>query len=148
MEFVEQKITEPTDEQRRHGIELVLEELARNGVTSAQDNSAWEDFLVYHQLKEEKKLTVRITEWLPFMAPVTELHLAGGVHYQGYRVDVHTQRSRESTIALAASVLERAPLVRAVTFEFLKEAIPRLGHDAICGELHHLREVLLYDRAG
>ena len=73
MEFVEQKIPEPTDEQRRRGIELVLEELARSGVTSAQDNSAWEDFLVYHQLKEEKKLTVRITEWLPFMAPVTEL---------------------------------------------------------------------------
>jgi len=73
MEFVEQKIPEPTDEERRKGIELVLEELARNGVTSAQDNSAWEDFLVYHQLKEEKKLTVRITEWLPFMAPVNEL---------------------------------------------------------------------------
>ena len=73
MEFVEQKIPEPTGEQRRRGIELVLQELARNGVTSAQDNSAWEDFLVYHQLKEEKKLTVRITEWLPFMAPVNEL---------------------------------------------------------------------------
>jgi len=73
MEFVEQKIPEPTDEQRRRGIELVLQELALNGVTSAQDNSAWEDFLVYHQLKEEKKLTVRITEWLPFMAPLNEL---------------------------------------------------------------------------
>ncbi len=73
MEFVEQKIPDPTEEERRHGIELVLQELARNGVTSAQDNSAWEDFLVYHQLKEEKKLTVRITEWLPFMAPLTEL---------------------------------------------------------------------------
>src|SRR5580693_3707752 len=73
MEFVIQKIPEPSDEERRHGIELVLEELARNGVTSAQDNSAWEDFLVYHQLKEEKKLTVRITEWLPFMAPLNEL---------------------------------------------------------------------------
>jgi hypothetical protein len=73
MEFVIQKIPEPSDEERRHGIELVLEELARNGVTSAQDNSAWEDFLVYHQLKEEKKLTVRVTEWLPFMAPLNEL---------------------------------------------------------------------------
>jgi len=73
MEFVEQKIPDPTNEERRRGIELVLEELARNGLTSAQDNSAWEDFLVYHQLKEEKKLTVRITEWLPFMAPLTEL---------------------------------------------------------------------------
>ncbi len=73
MEFVEQKIPEPTAEARRQGIELVLQELARNGVTSAQDNSAWEDFLVYHDLKEEKKLTLRITEWLPFMAPLTEL---------------------------------------------------------------------------
>ena len=73
MEFVEQKIPEPTAEQRRHGIELVLQELARSGVTSAQDNSAWEDFLVYHDLKEEKKLTARITEWLPFMAPLNEL---------------------------------------------------------------------------
>jgi len=73
MEFVVQKIPEPTEEARRHGIELVLQELARNGVTSAQDNSAWEDFLVYHQLKEEKKLTARITEWLPFMAPLNEL---------------------------------------------------------------------------
>jgi len=73
MEFVVQKIPEPTEEARRRGIELVLQELARNGVTSAQDNSAWEDFLVYHQLKEEKKLTARITEWLPFMAPLNEL---------------------------------------------------------------------------
>ncbi len=73
MEFVEQKIPDPTPEQRRRGIELVLQELASNGVTSAQDNSAWEDFLVYHDLKEEKKLTARITEWLPFMAPLTEL---------------------------------------------------------------------------
>jgi len=73
MEFLEQKIPDPTPEQRRRGIELVLQELASNGVTSAQDNSAWEDFLVYHDLKEEKKLTARITEWLPFMAPLTEL---------------------------------------------------------------------------
>ncbi len=73
MEFVAQRIPDPSDEQRRKGIELVLLELARNGVTSAQDNSDWEDFLVYKQLKEEKKLTVRITEWLPFTASTDEL---------------------------------------------------------------------------
>ena len=73
MEFVEQKIPDPTMEERRKGIELVLQELAQNGVTSAQDNSDWEDFLVYHDLREEKKLTVRITEWLPFTAPLREL---------------------------------------------------------------------------
>jgi len=73
MEYVEQKIPEPTPDQRRQGIELVLQELASNGVTSAQDNSSWDDYLVYRDLKVDKKLTVRITEWLPFMAPLDEL---------------------------------------------------------------------------
>jgi predicted amidohydrolase YtcJ len=73
IELVAQRIPDPTEEQRRKGIELVLLELASNGVTSAQDNSAWEDFEVYQELKEEKKLTVRITEWLPFAEPLDEL---------------------------------------------------------------------------
>ncbi|HEX8871655.1 MAG TPA: amidohydrolase, partial [Candidatus Acidoferrum sp.] len=73
MERVTQRIPDPTSEQRRHGIELVLEELARNGVTSAQDNSSWDDFLTYAQLKQEAKLPVRITEWLPFAASIGEL---------------------------------------------------------------------------
>jgi predicted amidohydrolase YtcJ len=80
MQFVEQRIPDLTEAERRHGIELVLEELARNGVTSAQDNSEWEDFEVYKQLKEEGKLTARITEWLHFMEPVNDLqdHRAQG----------------------------------------------------------------------
>jgi predicted amidohydrolase YtcJ len=80
MEMVAQRIPDPTEAQRRHGIELVLDELARNGVTSAQDNSDWEDFEVYKDLKQENKLTVRITEWLHFTDPVNELenHRAQG----------------------------------------------------------------------
>jgi len=73
MELVTQRIPDPTAEERRKGIEMVLEEFARNGVTSVQDNSEWDDFLVYGELKGEKKLTVRITEWLPFTAPLNEL---------------------------------------------------------------------------
>jgi hypothetical protein len=73
MQMVEQRIPDPSDEDRRKGIGLVLEELARNGVTSAQDNSEWDDFLAYKQLKEEKKLTARITEWLPFMLSTDDL---------------------------------------------------------------------------
>ena len=71
--LVKVRIPDPTAEQRRKGIELVLKNVARNGVTSVQDCSEWADFQVYQQLKEEGKLTVRITEWLPFMAPVNEL---------------------------------------------------------------------------
>jgi predicted amidohydrolase YtcJ len=72
-ELVTERIPDPSDAERRKGIELVLEELARNGVTSVQDFSEWEDFLVFTQLKQEKKLTVRITEWLPFNLSLDEL---------------------------------------------------------------------------
>jgi len=73
MHLVESKIPSPTPEQRRRGIELALADLAKNGVTSAQDNSAWEDFLTYRAIKNDGKLTVRITEWLPFAAPLEKL---------------------------------------------------------------------------
>jgi hypothetical protein len=59
--------------QRRKAIELVLAEAAQWGLTSAQDNSDWEDFLVYDELKREGKLTLRIAEWLRFNNPVTTL---------------------------------------------------------------------------
>jgi predicted amidohydrolase YtcJ len=73
MSLVKVRIPDPTTELRRKGIELVLENVARNGVTSVQDYSEWADFQVYQQLKEEGKLTVRITEWLPFNLPLDEL---------------------------------------------------------------------------
>jgi predicted amidohydrolase YtcJ len=73
MELVRVSIPDPTAEQRRRGIVLALADLAKNGVTSAQDNSDWEDFLAYKQLKDDGKLTVRITEWLPFAAPLKDL---------------------------------------------------------------------------
>lgn len=73
MSLVKVRIPDPSQEERRRGIEIVLANVARNGVTSVQDNSAWEDFQVYQQLKEAGKLTVRITEWLPFNAPLNDL---------------------------------------------------------------------------
>src|SRR5947209_7636499 len=73
MSLVTVRIPDPPVELRRKGIELVLENLAKNGVTSVQDFSDWEDFKVYKQLKEEGKLTVRITEWLPFNLPLNDL---------------------------------------------------------------------------
>lgn len=71
--LVSRQIPPRTEERRRRGIEMALAEAARYGVTSAQDNSGWEDFLVYEQLKKEGKLPIRITEWLPFRAPLAQL---------------------------------------------------------------------------
>src|SRR5712671_1277711 len=73
MEFVRSRIPDPSVEQRRRGIILVLADLAKNGVTSAQDNSDWEDFLAYKLLKDDGKLTVRITEWLHFTESLHDL---------------------------------------------------------------------------
>jgi predicted amidohydrolase YtcJ len=73
IKLVEEYVPDPSPEERRRGIELVLADVAKNGVTSVQDNSEWDDFLVYRDLKEEGKLTVRITEWLHFTTSLGEL---------------------------------------------------------------------------
>ncbi|HEY2169343.1 MAG TPA: amidohydrolase [Candidatus Angelobacter sp.] len=67
------KIPPPSPAQRRKAAELALQDAARSGITSAQDNSDWEDFLTYEQMEKEGKLTLRISEWLPFDAPVEQL---------------------------------------------------------------------------
>jgi len=73
MSLVTVRIPDPPIDRRRRGIEMVLENLAKNGVTSVQDFSNWEDFQVYKQLNDDGKLTVRITEWLPFNTPLNDL---------------------------------------------------------------------------
>jgi hypothetical protein len=70
---VQAKVPPPSPAQRRRGIELALAEAAQWGLTSLQDNSQWADFLVYEELAREGKLTARISEWLPFEAPLPTL---------------------------------------------------------------------------
>jgi predicted amidohydrolase YtcJ len=66
-------IPKATHEKRRQGIMQALADAARWGITSAQDNSSWEDFQVYEELEHEGQLTLRINEWLPFDASVDGL---------------------------------------------------------------------------
>lgn len=73
MGAVFEKIPSPTKAQRRRAAELALRDAAEHGITSAQDNSDWEDFLTYEQMEKEGKLTLRISEWLPFDAPAEQL---------------------------------------------------------------------------
>jgi predicted amidohydrolase YtcJ len=73
-EAVRAVIPKPTHEKRRQAIELALADLARHGITSAQDNSQWEDFQIYEELEREGKLTARISEWLPFDDSIEELN--------------------------------------------------------------------------
>ena len=83
MGAVFEKIPPPSAAQRRRAAELALEDAAHWGITSAQDNSDWEDFLAYEQMEKEGKLTLRISEWLPFDAPVDELKKRRAHHAAG-----------------------------------------------------------------
>jgi predicted amidohydrolase YtcJ len=82
-------IPPPTAAKRRQAIETALEDLAQAGITSIQDNSDaenddayWDDFQVFEQLEREGKLSVRISEWLPFSAPVETLKARRAAHSQ------------------------------------------------------------------
>ena len=73
-------IPKPTHEKRRQAIELALADLASHGITSAQDNSQWEDFEIYEELEAGGKLTARISEWLPFDDSIEDLNSKRNSH--------------------------------------------------------------------
>ena len=83
------KEPEPTPSLRRRAAELALADAARWGITSAQDNSDWKDFLVYEDLEREGKLSLRISEWLRFDDPV-ELLEKHRAHHPGDDPMLHT----------------------------------------------------------
>jgi predicted amidohydrolase YtcJ len=73
MEAVEKLIPPPSHDDRRHGLELAIEDARSHGLTSVQDLSEWQDFLVFEELEKEGKLNLRISEWLPFNDSLDEL---------------------------------------------------------------------------
>jgi predicted amidohydrolase YtcJ len=86
-ELVDSILPAPTPEKRRQAIESALEDIARSGVTSVQDNSDsengeayWEDFQIFEQLEKEGKMTARIFEWMPFTAPLEQLKQHRAAH--------------------------------------------------------------------
>jgi predicted amidohydrolase YtcJ len=76
-------IPAPSREMRKRGLVLAIQDASRLGITSVQDDSIrndaapegadWENFHAWRELKEEGKLTLRVTEWLPFDSPLESL---------------------------------------------------------------------------
>jgi predicted amidohydrolase YtcJ len=82
-------IPKPDHDRRRQAIEAGLQDLARSGITSVQDNSdyldsklAWDDFQILEEIEREGKLTARITEWLSFNDPLPLLQEHRAAHPQ------------------------------------------------------------------
>jgi predicted amidohydrolase YtcJ len=73
MEMVFKVIPPPTPAERMRALSLAMGDASIHGVTSVQDYSEWDDFLVMEQLEREDHLPVRISEWLTFADPVETL---------------------------------------------------------------------------
>jgi hypothetical protein len=88
-ELVLKVIPPPTAEERRRGAELAIGDALAHGITSVQDFSDWNDFLAFEQMEKEGKLNIRISEWLPFIAPLDELRKMR-VHHDANDPMLHT----------------------------------------------------------
>jgi predicted amidohydrolase YtcJ len=73
MDAVNAKIPSPTHQERRHALELATQDALAHGITSVQDYSTWDDFLVFEETEREHKLSIRISEWLTFLDPLPVL---------------------------------------------------------------------------
>jgi predicted amidohydrolase YtcJ len=73
-------IPPPTSEERRQALEIAIADANANGVTSVQDFSDWEDFLVLEDLERTGKLHLRVSEWLSFDLPVATLKKMQAAH--------------------------------------------------------------------
>jgi len=71
--LVERVIPGPSHNELRKGDELAINDALSHGVTSVQDFSTWEDFLVFEEMEKEGNLHLRISEWLPFKASLEDL---------------------------------------------------------------------------
>ena len=66
-------IPPPTPEERRQALEVAINDASAHGVTTVQDFSDWEDFLVLEDMERAGKLHIRVSEWLSFDLPVAIL---------------------------------------------------------------------------
>lgn len=97
---------------------------------------------VYNLECDEHNHGFNIREFLDELngSNVRELHVARGVEHNGFLLDVHSQLTRPSTIELAQfAISEMTENAEVVVYEFMPEAVPGLGHDAIAKELATLR---------
>lgn len=72
-DLVYKVIPPPSGDERRKGDALAIEDAVSHGVTSVQDFSDWDDFLIFEEMEKAGDLRVRISEWLPFIDPLPEL---------------------------------------------------------------------------
>ena len=67
------KVPPPDSDTRRRALELAIADALAHGVTSVQDFSDWNDWLVLESMERAGTLNLRVSEWLPFDLPLETL---------------------------------------------------------------------------
>lgn len=80
MALVNRKIPPSSTEVRRRALEYSIGEALAHGVTSVQDLSDYEDFLVLESMERAHALKLRFSEWMSFDTPVEALKQRRAAH--------------------------------------------------------------------
>ncbi len=67
------KVPPPTPEARRKALDLAIADALAHGVTSIQDFSEWQDWLILESMEHRNQLNLRVSEWLDFNLPLPVL---------------------------------------------------------------------------
>jgi predicted amidohydrolase YtcJ len=73
MKLIWAHVPPPDTEARRRALELAITDALSHGVTSVQDFSDWEDWLVLESMEREHRLKLRFSEWMAFDLPLGTL---------------------------------------------------------------------------
>lgn len=68
--FIYKKIPPLTPEVRRKALDLAIADVLAHGVTSVQDFSSWDDWLMLESMERADILHLRVSEWLDFDLPL------------------------------------------------------------------------------
>jgi hypothetical protein len=78
--LVEKHIPPPSYDTRKRALQLSIADALAHGVTSIQDFSTWDDWLILEELEHQNKLPLRVAEWIDFNLPLAVLNTRRASH--------------------------------------------------------------------
>lgn len=72
---------------------------------------------------------------------VWEVHLAGGMDFEGFWLDAHSGAIPDELLAIATQVIPRLPNLKAIVFEIFPSFVPVVGLDVVAVQMERLHEL-------
>ncbi len=80
LSLVAAHIPPPSFEALHKAIAIAINDALSHGVTSIQDFSSWNAWLVYEELEHQNHLSIRVAEWIDFSLPIATLDARRASH--------------------------------------------------------------------